>query len=191
MVRLAVFGTLLWMSVPHEATAQVKGDVEFRLGVNKRFSSGVPAGAAQPSFGPSLDVMGHVALMPMVRVGAYGGYELSPQLPYPARHLVRFGLQLRVLSPFLSRPWRMWLSVGFGPAFAFGPSDAQTVSQAGRLFEVPVGVGFAHHLWGRWEVTGEVLARPAFGHGGSLFEARGTGTDALGLGLAVGLQCEW
>ncbi len=85
----------------------------------------------------------------------------------------------------------MWLAVGFGPVIAFGPADAAVAAHTGRFFELPVGVGVARQVWGKWHVTGELLARPAFGHGGALFEIRGAGTDALGLGLAIGMQHEW
>ncbi len=193
MKRVAVAGVLVGLGLSCEARAQLKADVQLLVGANKRFSANVPAGVSQPGFGPSAELQAHVALMPLVRIGAYIGYELSPVGPHPARHLMRSGLQFRVLSPFLQRPWRMWLSLGFGPAFALGPADAATgvIAQWGRFFEVPVGVGFARRVWGKWELTTELLARPAFGHGGALFDVRRAGDDALGLGLSVGVGCDW
>jgi hypothetical protein len=190
MKHAAMVGAWVAFGLSHEAQAHVRGDVGFAVGANKRLSSNAPDGVAQPGFGPSVDLQVRLALLPLVRIGAYVGYELSPVNPYPARHLIRSGLHLWVLSPFLQRPWRMWLSLGFGPVFAYGPAGAAGVpAQWGRFFEVPVGLGFARRIWGKWEVTTEVLARPAVGHGGALVGR--TGDDALGLGLVVGLGYDW
>jgi hypothetical protein len=193
MVRVAAAGVLVAFSLSHEARAQLRADVGLLVGANKRFSANAPASVSQPGFGPSAELHAHVALMPLVRIGVYGGYEWSPVDPYPARHLIRTGLQLHVRSPFLQRPWRMWLSLGFGPVFAFGPADAAAGVSAewGRFLELPVGLGLARRVWGKWEVMAEVLARPAFAQGGALFDVRRAGDDALGLGLAVGVGYDW
>jgi hypothetical protein len=183
------------------AIAQVHWDAGAQAGVTKRFVAGGDAGAPSPGFGPSLELQGHVALIPMVRVGAYFGTDLSPAAPEGLRTFWDGGLHLRLTPPLAPYPWRTWFFTGFGYSFA----DDLGAHLPGGMLEVPVGVGVGRKVSRHALCFVELGARIAFGFYGRMYdrsavessgengESRGSayvGQDTFALSLSVGLSLE-
>jgi hypothetical protein len=182
------------------ACAQVHWDAGAQAGVTKRFTAGGDAGAPAPGFGPSLELQSHVALVPMVRVGAYLGTDLSPAAPDGLRTFWDGGLHVRLTPPLVSWPWRTWLFTGFGYSYAenLGPH------LPGGFLEVPVGVGLGRKMGPHALLFVELGGRIDFAFYGRMYdrsavEAAGTtgeggnpyvGKDTFALSLSVGLSLE-
>lgn len=172
------------------ALAQVHWDAGAQVGVMKRFTTGGAADAPSPGFGPALELQGHVALLPMLRLGGYLGTDLSPLDGGDAGGPRTFwdgGLHLRLSPPLLPYPWRTWVYAGFGYAFAY---DLGT-HLSGGLLEAPVGLGLGRKLTREWTVFTELGARFGFGFYGGMYDAAGApGKDPVALSLSVGLSLE-
>ena len=158
----------------------------------KRFLAERPRGGDDAGFGPIGQVTAHVALLPLVRVGGYFGYELSPMGGDAAtRTLFGGGLRAKLMSPFPRGDARAWLFAGFGYMAADAPSYSTTVSvpsgitgqstsatgtvagAGGGFFEIPVGIGASYKLYGPWALVGELGCRFGLGHTGSAYEDPG------------------
>ncbi len=150
----------------------------------KRFLGGRPSGGGDAGFGPAAEVHGHVAILPLVRAGAYVGHDISPQPgDTKALQITSFGLRAKVTSPMPLDPWRVWAFVGVGYAGAYGHSFHTTIAPdpssrvpafatgaGGSFFEVPFGVGASYKLRRPWHLTAELGGRATFGYAGSLFD---------------------
>lgn len=207
-------GVLFVASSASAQIANVHWDASAQLGVDKRFVVDRPAGVGDASFGPSGRLAAHVALLPLVRTGAYASYDLSPS-GGATRDVVAGGLRVKVLSPWPHGAMRAWLFVGFGYAAVFARGYTGDVAAAsgafvpgarvsaanGHLFELPFGIGASYKLRKPWHFSAELGARYGFGHGGDAYDppgpsfeasgARGSalpaGLDRWGLGLTIGL----
>src|SRR3954465_5249941 len=101
------------------AQAQVHWDVGAEAGVMKRVLTSRPDGGSDAKFGPMVGLPAHVALMPLLRVGAYVNGELSPTDEPTARRIYSGGLRLKMTPPVLLGPndaLRVWIFAGFGYA---------------------------------------------------------------------------
>jgi len=172
--------------------------------VTKRFVAGGDVGAPSPGFGPSLELHGHVALIPMVRIGAYLGTDLSPAAPEGLRSFWDGGLHVRLSPPVLPWPWRTWLFTGFGYSLA----EDLGAHLPGGLLEVPVGFGIGRKVSRHSLLFVELGGRIGFGFYGRMYdrsavESSGTtaesgqtrsgayvGQDTFALSLSVGLSLE-
>jgi hypothetical protein len=171
---------------PAVASAQVHWDAGVSVGIAKRFLADKAGGDAM--FGPVLDVQGHVAVIPLLRVGAYVHGELSDtESIAPPRNLFAGGLHVRVLSPWPHGAWRAWLGLGFGYAAAYAPSyvqriaplpdpvrppgpyDAKVEGSGGGSFDVPLGVGLAWRPRKPWQLFAELGSRFGFAFSGTLY----------------------
>lgn len=167
------------------ARAQLHWDATAEAGVMKRFLGKKAAGArGDAGLGPAVELHGHVALLPLVRIGAYVGHDISPQPgDITSLQITSFGVRAKVASPMPLDPWRVWAFAGFGYAGAYGPSFHTTVAPApgahvaafatgagGGFFEVPFGVGASYKLRRPWHLTAELGGRASFGFSGSLFD---------------------
>ena len=191
-------------STSHLAAAQVHWDTGAQAGVTKRFVAGGDAGAPAPGFGPSIELQGHVALVPMVRVGAYLGTDLSPAAPEGLRTFWDGGLHVRLSPPLLPWPWRTWLFTGFGYSFAEDLGD----HLPGGLLEVPVGLGIGRKVSRHSLLFVELGGRIGFGFYGRMYDRSAVessgmaaesgetrsgayvGKDTFALSLSVGLSLE-
>jgi hypothetical protein len=150
----------------------------------KRFLSSKPPDANDAGFGPSLELHGHVALLPLLRVGAYLGHDIAP-LPgdMSALQITSFGARAKATSPWPLDPWHIWMFAGFGYAGVYGPSyathvaapggretDARFEGAGGGFLEVPFGVGVSYKLRRPWHLMAELSGRGGFGFRGSVFE---------------------
>jgi hypothetical protein len=178
------------------ATAQLRWDAGAEAGISRRFTTGAPPGAPSPGFGPMVELQGHVALVPMVRVGIYLAEDLSPAGDR-LRSFSAGGIHLRASPPLLPSGWRTWLFAGLGFAWAYD-GGAHT---SGQLFDVPFGLGLGRKLGGSFLAFAELGARAGFGFYGAMYGAVPPGStaenansplghDAVALTLSVGLSLD-
>jgi hypothetical protein len=166
---LAAFGAA------RSASAQVHWDASAQVGVAKRF---LTSSVEQPSFGPAVSLAGHVALLPLVRVGAYVAHDISPVEVGPARRLYAVGLRGKVQAPWSTERIHGWGFVGLGYVGVYAPSTRATVvsppvgplsssggtldlsvpGAGGYFLEVPVGLGLGVRLRKPWELVFELTA---------------------------------
>ena len=183
LVLVTTVATLVLAATP--ARAQLHWDAAAEAGAIKRFlGKRPPGGNGDAGFGPVVELHGHVALLPLLRVGAYVGHDISPQ-PGDTRALeiTSFGVRAKVSSPVPLDPWRVWAFFGFGYAGAYGPSFHTTIAPSqnthvqalatgagGGFFEVPFGIGASYKLRKPWHLTAELAGRASFAYSGSLFD---------------------
>lgn len=188
-------GAACWL-VSSASTAQVNGDVGLSAGVMKRFTTGADQGVSDPGFGPAVQVQGHLAALPMLRVGLYLGWDLSPMPHVGTRNFVGGGLHAKFTPPVLPSPWKTYLYAGFGGDYAvasgytgaLGPNNGAMLpastpvhwgSLDGGLFEVPLGLGLAYKVSGPWELFAELGGRFGFGFLGNLYSSDNTATATI------------
>lgn len=178
------------LSMSGEAHAQVRWDASAQVGASKRF---LTSAYAQPGFGPMLTLNGHVALIPLLRVGAYVAHDVSPLESQPARRFYAAGLRAKIQAPWATDKLHGWAFAGAGYVGAYGPSESRTllVKPAGPLsptagtpaafsvagsgggyFEIPFGVGLGYRLRKPWEIVVELGGRVGLGFSGSLYDGR-------------------
>ncbi len=217
LLRLSIFAVIsVIFAFSRDAAAQVHWDVGAEAGIQKRVLSLTP-GAADARFGPTGEIHAHVALLPLVRVGAYLGHDISPQGEGPARQITSFGARIKLNSPWPRDAWHAWFFVGFGYAAVYAPSyhgagvvpgsagkpdDVLVEGAGGGFFEVPVGIGLGYKLRKPLELTAELSGKVGFGSRGSLYDVErnarsqsqtplvvdNPGNDVFGLGLLVGVS---
>src|SRR5580692_1726346 len=93
----AIVGAFLLgvLAQSRQALAQVHWDVGVELGVMDRLTTGRDLTASTPTPGPTGEVHAHVALVPMVRVGAYVAEDISPLPGLPPREITEAGLRAK------------------------------------------------------------------------------------------------
>jgi hypothetical protein len=215
---VACFVAIVALLAASAARAQVHWDVGAEAGLIKRFTTGAGDGAPDPGFGPVVQVQGHVALVPMVRIGAYAAADLSPASGIGARTFYEGGLHIKVTPPLLSAPWRAWVFAGFGYAYTYEASyhhpvtigtttsDVLFEGAAGGMLDVPLGVGLGFkpaHLASPWLVFAELGGRLGVGFYGRMYDEAAAGTlgylqafdpfmgkDSFALTLSVGISLE-
>ncbi len=198
-----VFASFLLIA-PRPARAQSPGphwDASFDVGGATRFRKG---GDDTQGYGGLVGLKAHVALMPLLRVGAYVDHELSSTDEPTMRQYTSVGLRLKFTPPVGSEELRAWIFAGFGYAGVYSKGYTQTVvatdpvtgvqtSATGTAFgagggfaEIPVGVGGAWRFRRPWVLNAELAARLGFSFVGSLYSGDGRpglGPDATGTGL--------
>jgi hypothetical protein len=183
----------------------------------KRFPSGGTSGAPDPGVGPVFGVEGHVALVPMLRIGAYATQDISPAPGIGARSFWEGGLHLKAAPPLLPAPWRAWAFAGVGYAYAVATSYRGSVMSAGGnttvifqgttggIVDIPVGIALGYRLQPRgvWLAFAQLGARIGAAFFGRMYEqgapagqpgtpltAPFVGKDSFALTLCVGLSLE-
>ena len=118
------------------AEAQLHWDASAQAGVTKRVLGDRPSGGKDAGFGPALQLTGHIALLPLVRLGAYVGHDISPLGgDASARDLTWAGARVKVMSPWPRGAMRLWLFFGFGYDGVY-----QRSTSAPRNFPGPPGM---------------------------------------------------
>ena len=188
-LAFAVLAATLAVATP--ARAQIHWDAGLEGGVMKRFL-GARTIHGNPGFGPFLEAEAHVALLPLVRVGAYVGHDISPMPdPIAARDITWGGLHLKIMSPWPRGDVRLWLYTGLGYAGVSARSYASTInaptgiggenrpvsgtvqSAGGGYFEVPIGIGASYKLRDPVLLFATLGAQLGFGFSGSVYEDPG------------------
>lgn len=176
--------------VSTEVSAQVHADASAQVGVSKHF---LTSAYSQPTFGPTATVAAHVALIPLLRLGAYAMADLVPVDSEPVRRYYGAGLRAKLQAPWLFGRVHMWGFAGIGYVGVYGPSESRTLSvqrvgdlqgeptgptqfsvggSGGHYLEVPFGVGLGVRLRKPWELVFELGGRVGFGFAGSLYDGR-------------------
>jgi hypothetical protein len=203
LLAVAIAAASLW---PGSAAAQVNTDVGLSGGAMKRFTTGAEAG--DPGFGPVVQLQGHVAVLPMLRVGLYASWDNSPMSGYGSRNFYEGGLHLKFTPPLLSAPWHTYVYLGFGAGYVRqegysapgGPLPGGSTpmvaysSTDGVILEVPAGLGLAYTLGGapggrsrRWDLFFEAGGRFGVAFIGRTYDPFDTALAAEpGLGNDVG-----
>lgn len=184
-----------------ESSAQLHWDASAQVGVMKRFLAARPSGSSDVGLGPTGQLTGHVALIPLVHVGGYFGYDRSPFSGEGSARSVTFGgVRAKGMLPWVRGAVRAWIFAGFGYAGVYSQSSWTTLSvptgeggverrrgrvegAGGSFFDVPFGLGVSYKVRRPWEVCAELAARVGFGHTGSVYEEPGpqvTVPDYLG-----------
>lgn len=192
------------LALPSVAHAQLHADASVQAGGTKRFLGSKPGGD-DAGFGPAAQIAAHIALFPLVHVGAYASHEISPLGGSDAsRNITAGGLRAKIRLPLPAKKLRTWAFAGFGYAAVYAPSYARDVfvpdglggasrqrarveGAGGGMFEVPIGIGASYKLFGPWALSAELGARVGLGHSGSVFDAPGpqlTLPDGVGQNLA-------
>ncbi len=182
---LALVAVLL-ASAP--ARAQVHYDLAALVGGSEHFLFNGPSGARLPTPGPSLTLDGHVAVFPLLRVGAYATGDVTDLDAPSPRWTLGGGLRLKVTPPWPRGKWRAWIATGFGYVGAWSPATASSGGAGGGAFEVPLAIGASYRFRKPWIVLLEQTTRFAFGHWGSLYETRGDDIITVGLSVGIGVD---
>jgi hypothetical protein len=184
-----LFGALLAFCLsPRAAAAQVNSDVGLSAGVMKRITTGSEAN--DPGFGPAAQLQAHVAVLPMLRVGLYAAWDMSPMPSYGTRNFYEGGIHARLTPPLLSAPWKTYLYAGFGAGYArqdgYSQTGTQYSSTDGAILEIPAGLGLAYQLGapsggrGRhWELFIEAGGRFGVGFIGRIYDPNDTATSPV------------
>ena len=199
------------------AWAQVHWDVAAEGGALKRFVVSRPHGVPDAQIGPALELHGHVALLPFVRVGAYVEHDISAIHGDSTRQITTFGARAKLTPPWPVGAFHSWIFAGFGYGLAYGqsfhttiplttgaPSDVAVAGAAGSFFDVPLGIGLGWRVRRPLEITAELATHFALGGFGSLYsgdrpasaagqppllvDTPGKDLFAIGLLLGVGLE---
>ena len=195
VLLLAASGVL----VAPTAAAQLHWDASAQAGVLKRVLVNRPDGAPDAAFGPMVQLQGHVALFPLVRVGAYLGHDISPMGgDLSARDLTWGGLRAKLMSPFPRGAFRAWLFAGFGVEGVYARSTLrpglQIQGAGGHFFEVPFGLGTSYTFRKPYALCAELGMRAGFAHAGSAYEPSAPqlspGIDRFAIGLSVGFMLD-
>ena len=190
VVAVAVIAALLFHAAP--AAAQLHWDASAQVGAMKRELGSRPSGGRDAGFGPVAELEAHVALIPLVRLGAYVGHDISPIYgDSSARDLTWGGLHAKIMSPWPRGKLRAWLFTGFGYAGVYarstaapriypGPagvpavsSDAVVQGSHGGFFDVPFGIGASYKLRKPFELCAELGMHAGFGFRGRVYREPG------------------
>jgi hypothetical protein len=172
----------------------VRWDAELEQGVQRRVLASRAPGQEDAGFGPTFDVSGHLALVPLARVGLYLHYDGSPVSSADTRDLVSGGLDGRLGFP-LGVDLRGYLRIALGAASTFaaahaaaGANERGFVSATQGYFgEVPLALGLIYRVSRGLALTGEVATRIGFGFSGPAYGAGGSGEDVLAVGFDLGV----
>ncbi len=206
---LTCAATLAVSVVAPSSTAWAQGlrlhwDVGAEFGVAQRLTTDRGAGASVPWPGPMGELHAHVALVPMVRLGAYVAHDISPARGMTAREVTAGGLRVKVTPPLLPAPWRAWVFAGAGYARAYAPSrrtpeapEGFVPGEGGGFLDVPLGLGLGAHVRAPWTLFLELGVRLGLAFTGTMYDAHrcacGTafeGRDSFAAALAVGVSLE-
>ncbi len=184
--------------------AGVHWDAGVEVGAIERITTGRGSSASIPWPGPVAELHAHVAVVPMLRAGAYVAHDVSPAAGVTAREITEGGLRLKLTPPIFGAPWKGWVFVGLGYARAYAPSwhtssapGGFVPGEGGGMLDLPVGLGVGARVHGPWMVFLELGTRVGLTFTGTMYDAHrcacGTafeGRDSFAAALAVGVSLE-
>lgn len=169
-IATTLFAAATPMFISHATSAQVNTDVGANTGLGIRLRTGTPKPVAAIA---GIDLRGHVAWVPLVRVGAFVGLEETLPNGSEGRRYYAFGLDAKVASPWMGAPWHAWAFVGLDAAYVVATRHALTATSDtggsgipspqtdGVLVELPIGVGAGIRVHSTWSIEAVLSARPA------------------------------
>jgi hypothetical protein len=193
LLTVAALGASVSWAPP--APAQVRWDVGLLAGATWRVTTGDRA--PHPTPGPSAEIRAHLAVVPMLRVGPYASFDLSPASGATARQVYAVGLRAKVTPPVLAAPWRGWVFAGVGFADGYTPSGGGNGADSLGMLELPVGIGIGYRVRGPWELCVELGARVVLAkgpiHAGAPSASAGPSSplvrdDLLAVALSIGVS---
>lgn len=186
LAATAAAASLALVAAPSEARAQLKWEASAGVGGAGRLTSG----GSPTEIGPAAQLDAHVALIPLVRAGAYLAFDSAPEDGAATRRFYAGGLRAKIMSPFPRGDLQAWLFVGVGYAAiarseyaavapttraagdAAVPGVVTVASAGGGLLEIPFGVGLAYKVAKPWKLQLELSGRPAAATYGSVYSDR-------------------
>jgi hypothetical protein len=197
-VRSAALLVSISLLASQDGGAQVHWDVGAQAGAMQRLQTGSGGDGSSPIPGPVAEVHAHVAMVPMLRLGPYFAYDISPFAPsagVPARQITEGGLRAKVAPPLLTGSWHLWAVLGLGYARAYWPSHTAAGKSIGGIegdfIDLPVAVGAGYRLRGPrdpWELTAELGGRVGLAFFGAMYSD--APRDSFALSLSVGVSLE-
>lgn len=184
---LAIPAFLSVLLAAPSARAQLRWDASLQAGGAGRFFSGSSqVSGLSGSVGPLVGLEGDIALLPLLRVGAYVDYEYADTGEPTPPSAVSFGARAKVMIPGYRSNVHWWLFTGFGGVVLDAPgytqpvvapnADTAVVAPAmGYFMEIPVGLGMGWRVRKPWEVVAELQGRFGFDMSGSYFTDDGSG----------------
>lgn len=141
--------------------------------------------AKNPAEGGALVIDGHVAVIPLVRVGAWASAEISaPVASNPSdsalRGIFSGGARVKIVPPWPRGAWRAWLATGFGVDGLVTERDG-----GGGFFEVPAIIGASYRIRKPFVFLMELGAHVGFGFWGSYY-ATHADADVIAIALSLG-----
>jgi hypothetical protein len=174
------------------ARADVRWDLGLEEGAQRRVLASKPAGGEDPEVGTTLDVVAHVSLVPLVRLGLYAHYDVSPAADGAGRDVLSGGIDARVLSPWPQGPLRVYARIGIGEAGTTVLSHEAPrgfVGAASGVFtEVPLALGLQYRLDRRLALNAELGTRLGLGFAGTAYGPSSSGDDVVSVFLAGGVS---
>ena len=182
-------------------------DIGFGIGPSKRFLGNKPDGGDDSAFGGMAQLNADVALLPLLRVGVYGGFELSPPPTGDVKEMFPFGGRVTFTPPLPSDRLKLGLFIGLGYTVVYTHSVNETIplqnSQgtlvntpallagvSGSFLEVPLGARLSYHVRKSWDVFAELRGSIGFGFGATLYnfddDGGRPGQTLIGKGVATG-----
>ncbi len=188
----SLVGALFITLVPNVAFGQLHWDAGVSAGPMRRVLFGGNS-AGDMGFTTGLDA--HVALFPLLRVGAYATFDTSGANNEDVTRLgFSGGLHAKLTLPLMPKGWKGAFLLGLGYAFTARPEDERersvagvptrfvAPSQTGGMLEIPLGIQTAYDLHHGTpkalgaassivsRITFQLGMRVAFAHHGSLFD---------------------
>ncbi len=209
------FGIVCLATAASADPAPVGWDVAAEAGVAKRFTTRGASDAPHPDAGVAFELQGHVALLPMLRVGVYAVHDISPASGIAARQFWAGGLHFKATPPLMVAPWRVWVFAGFGYGSSYAPSYSARVGPvpgeaapevrvqgvSGSLLEAPFGVGLGYRVRRPWELFAELGGRFGIEFWGAMYNDGATrsttpaamaqpfaGNDSFALSFSLGVS---
>ena len=165
-------------------------------GVARRFfDTGLPEGG---TLGPTAGATVDVAMLPLIRLGAYADYEYAYTGEPATPHVFSFGMRVKVEPPVNFRGVHLYGFAGFGAAQLIAPGYDQVLpgtsaegipnptihyySTSGTVLEVPLGFGAAWRFSRPWELVLELQGRLGLASLGDYFSDGGRPGNGGGFG---------
>jgi len=179
---------LVVVLVAAPARAQIRYDLGALATFQQRFLASTQPGASSVAEGGGLTLDGHIAIFPLLRVGAWVTGEVSEPIGGSAagggatRELVSTGLRVKMVPPWPRGVWRAWFATGFGV------TGVITDEAGGGFFEVPIILGASYRIRKPVVFLMELGARLGFGFWGSYYMSGGTDVVSVALSLGIGVD---
>ncbi len=167
-------------------------DVGFGVGPAKRFLGNKPDGGDDSSFGGAAQLNADIAVAPLLRVGGYFGWEVSPPPTGDVKYMYSFGGRVSFAPPLESQRLKLSFFVGLGYTVVYTHSFNETIplqdskgelvntpafldGVSGSFFEIPFGARLSYNVRKSWNFFTELRGTFGFDFGATLYNFDDTG----------------